>query len=328
MSKRHIPVTSSQRSSPTALEDESIWARHWVCVGVEQQIPAPNDLLPATVGSYGLHVQRQTNGSLSAAFNVLQQGSCWTIPPQCGNGSKIRCPYISCAHSLDTDALSAESGESTRDMRQFIGFNRNKLVSIPLAQLGPLIFLSLRPNDPPSIDGQLGDLAGAVGKIQFDEFEYVGRFWAELDCSWMLTSDVLFATLGAPSSTQMSQEANPVALLEGNEGVFTALPRVGPERLQLSRAFPNVVIIEAPRHVACVVIKPVRADRVAVVVALFAGSGATTPGCEEAVVELLDRWKSLFLEARAQSRMISDDGGEFSPIAAIAREQLARSALA
>jgi hypothetical protein len=90
-----------------ALEDERIWTRDWVCVGVEQQIPDPGDLLPATVGHHGLHVQRAPKGDLRASFNVLQYGSCWTIPAQCGNGHKTKCPYISCAHSLDTDALRA-----------------------------------------------------------------------------------------------------------------------------------------------------------------------------------------------------------------------------
>ena len=43
------PVPTGLRELAT--EDERIWTRVWACVGVEHQIPAPGDLLPATVGA-------------------------------------------------------------------------------------------------------------------------------------------------------------------------------------------------------------------------------------------------------------------------------------
>jgi len=75
MSAKASPMAGSP--APTglrelALEDERIWTRVWACVGVEHQIPAPGDLLPATVGHHGLHVQRRPDGGLRAAFNVAR----------------------------------------------------------------------------------------------------------------------------------------------------------------------------------------------------------------------------------------------------------------
>jgi hypothetical protein len=291
-----------------AREDERIWTRDWVCVGVEAQIPAPGDLLPATVGDHGLHVQRQNDGSLRAAFNILQQGSCWTVPAQCGHGHKTQCPYVSCAHSLDTDALLAEAGQPTKAMRQFIGFNPLKLFAVPLECLGPLVFLSLALDGPPPLAEQVGPLAGAVGACRLGRLWHIDRFWAELDCDWSRATDALFAALGAAGSAGFEEEvaAPPELAADG--------------RARLWRAFPNVVLAALPDHVAVLVIKPIRLDGVAVVTALFADDpGAQGSEGEEAAAARLAGWRSLLDAAWARSRALGAEDG--SPIVAWARER-------
>lgn len=317
-----------------ALEDERIWTRVWACVGVEQQLPAPGDLLPATVGHHGLHVQRRPDGGLRAAFNVLQQGSCWTIPAQCGHGHKTNCPYVSCAHSLDTDALPAQDGSPTREMRQFIGFNPLKLADVPVQTAGPLIFVTLA-DPPPPLHDQLGALGAAAQLEPLGRLRHVARFWTELDCNWKPASDALFEALGAPpEGGRLEERLATGTVVPGTGSTHGELWSAGAAEaaweplalddgggVRLWRAFPNVVLAVLPNHAAAVVVKPTRLDGVTLVVSLFANHRGETGEIDEAASALVAGWRAVTGEARGRSRGVRLTGR--SPILADALARLA-----
>jgi hypothetical protein len=250
-----------------------------------------------------LHVQRLPDGGLRAAFNVLQHGSCWTIPAQCAEGHKTRCPYVSCAYSRDTDAFAGHDGQPTDAMRQFIGFNALKLFSVPVQKFGPLLFVSLAPDGSPPLVDQLEALGVAIQPGDLAALPFVARFWAELDCPWTVASDALFAALGAPGSTQLAETVDAPPGLAG--------------AARLWRAFPNLAVAALDDHVACLVVKPVRIDGVVIVVALY-GKRAID---EEAVAELVHRWQAVMATAGRHALMLEEQAS--SPIAARALERLA-----
>jgi hypothetical protein len=341
MSGTAVPVAGPPSAEPAdlrelGLEDERIWTRDWVCVGVEQQIPAAGDVLPATVGHHGLHVQRRSDGGLRAAFNVVQYGSCWTIPAQCGHGHKTNCPYVSCAHSLDTDALRAQDGAPTGEMRQFIGFNPLKLAEVPVRTAGPLIFLTLA-DPPPPLDEQLGALGRVARFGLFDGLEHVARFWAELHCNWKLASDAVFEALGAPADgasleERLAPDAAAAATATSGRELWTAgaaaalepLAADGNGHTRLWRAFPNVVLAVLANHAAAIVVKPTRLDGATLVVSLFARPGGVAATGGEAAAALAAGWQAVAGEARARSRTLRPGGA--SPILAGARSRLAGAA--
>jgi hypothetical protein len=337
MSATAVPTAGSpapQGLREFALEDARIWTRVWACVGVEQQLPNPGDLLPATVGNHGLHVQRRPDGGLRAAFNVLQQGSCWTIPAQCGHGHKTKCPYVSCAHSLDTDAVAAQDGAPTKEMRQFIGFNPLKLADVPVQTAGSLIFVTLA--DPlPSLDDQLGSLGAAARLEPIGRLQHVARFWAELDCNWKLASDALFEALGAPpESGRLEERLASGTAVPGTGSTHGELWGAGAAEaawepltmddgggVRLWRAFPNVVLSVLPNHAAAVVVKPTRLDGVTLVVSLFANHRGDSRELDEAASALVAGWHAVTEEARTRSRCARLTGR--SPILADAQARLA-----
>ncbi|MEK6442136.1 hypothetical protein [Pseudonocardia sp. T1-2H] len=278
-------------------------------------------------------MQRRPDGGLRAGFNVLQQGSCWTIPAQCGHGHKTNCPYVSCAHSLDTDALRAQDGAPTREMRQFIGFNPLKLADVPVRTAGPLIFVTLA--DPlPSLDDQLGTLAAAARREPLGRLRHVARFWAVLDCNWKLASDALFEALGAsPESGRLEERLATSTVVPSTGATHDELWSAGaaaawePLRLddgsgvRLWRGFPNVVLAALPNHAAAVVVKPTKLDGVALVVSLFAYGPAEGTEVDEAAAALVAGWRAVTAEARARSRSVQPAGS--SPIHAHARGRIA-----
>jgi hypothetical protein len=337
MSATELPMASSPAATglrELGLEDERIWTRVWACVGVEQQLPAPGDLLPATVGHHGLHVQRRPDGGLRAAFNVLQQGSCWTIPAQCGHGHKTNCPYVSCAHSLDTDALQAQDGAPTREMRQFIGFNPLKLADVPVQTAGPLIFVTLA-DPPPPLHDQLGAVGAAARLEPLGRLRHVVRLWTELDCNWKLASDALFEALGAPpEGGRLEERLATGTVVPGTGSTHGELWSAGAAEAaweplvlddgggaRLWRAFPNVVLAVLPNHAAVVVVKPTRLDGVTLVVSLFANYRGETGESDEAAAALVAGWRAVTGKARARSRSVRLT--DRSPILADARARLA-----
>jgi hypothetical protein len=263
--------------SPAA-EAQGVWYRSWVCVGVEQQIPNAGDLLPATVGDVGLHVQRQPDGTLRAGVNALQHGSCWTVPAQCREGHKVRCPYVSCAFSLDSDALAADDGQPTPAMRQFLGFRPQPPASLPVEQVGPLIFLTLAGRTAPSLRRELQPALAAV-PVRLEHLRYATRLRLQLACSWDQAERVLRPALAR-------------AAWAG--GALAALEPMGDEAPSLGVVFPNLLLAALPNHAAAIVVKPVGRARCVATIALYVAGPGGEPG--EAYDALRERWRDVLAE--------------------------------
>lgn len=271
-----VRPTGAGMPSPAVgrVSGEPVWHTSWACVGVDAQIPAPGDLLPATLGDLGLHVQRESDGSLRARFNALQHGSCWTVPAQCRSGHKIRCPYVSCAFSQDTDAIAAGDGGAPHpSMRQFTGGSPGRLRSVAVTTLGPLLFVALDPAGAPSLDEQVGEAVELSG-VDLDALPYLTRVNATLDCAWD-EAPPLVASLAADPALrpELGTDAG-----EGS-GAVTVLP-------------PNATLATLDDHVAVVVVKPAGPERCQAMVALFGPPKCEGPAPEErALAELRVQWR-------------------------------------
>lgn len=253
----------------------AVWYRDWVCVGVDAQIPAPGDLLPVTLGDLGLHVQREADGSLRAGFNALQHGSCWTVPAQCRAGHKIRCPYVSCAFSLDSDAITAEGGAPAPTMRQFTGGSPGRLRGVPIATLGPLLFVSLGGAAAPALCDQVGSALARSG-TDLDDLTYLTRLTVGVDCRWDEAPALVEQALGRPGDARAPLQA----------------PPAGPPAARTGLLPPNVVLATLADHVAVLVLKPAGPDRCQAMVALFAPADSGGPAPDErALAALRGRWR-------------------------------------
>lgn len=139
-----LPPLAFESKTFQDLEDEQIWTREWVCVGLASRIPSPGDLLPFSVGFHGTHVERLADGGLRAGFNVAQHGGCRSVPEQCKTGKRTRCSYTACGYSRDRDVIPAgEIASAGRDAMQYLGSNPAKLRPIALQAHGGALFLNL-----------------------------------------------------------------------------------------------------------------------------------------------------------------------------------------
>lgn len=230
------------------LEDEVIWAKDWVCVGCEQQIPNDSDLLPFTVGVHGLHVQRTSTG-LEARFNKAQHGGCRAIPAQCRTGTKIGCSITSCGYSRDRDVIAAtELGNDTPEMHQYLGLRPERLLRAQIASWHSLIFVNLDITAPPP-DGAWDSLA-AFGF--FDGNRQLRRLsaWREYDANWKLVGQHLVGG-GMP-------------VIDSRESGWIATSRTLPGDAGTARAawiFPNLVLIATGTETCAIVLQPTAVGR-------------------------------------------------------------------
>lgn len=308
--------TRHRSSEPAALadaarENQQIWHRDWVCVGVQQQIPNPGDLLPATVGDLGLHVQRQPGGGLRAAFNALQHGSCWTVPVQCRGGHKVQCPYVSCAFSVDSDALAAEHGEPTRPMRQFVGPSPQRLATVPAVHIGPLIFLNVAGESPTTLYVQTAAALRGF-PVDLEALTYLTRLWLRLDCSWQRADMRVLAGLGGSALSAGWQE-----------DTLEQLPAIlDDSRPVLQVVFPNLLLVALPNHVAAIVLKPTgRASCLAMVALFGAAESVELSDHDEIRRALVQRWRAV-----AEERLVLERHQEHGSTLAAAAQRRMRDA--
>lgn len=135
-----------------------------MCVGFADQLRNPGDVLPATLGLHAVHVRRDERG-LQAAFNAKPFGGCMSIPLQCAGAKKIRCPNMACAFSENPTVLGDANDPLGALRRQFVGDHPARLVSIPLALVGPLLFVYVgfsSPAPPDRLSARIMNLLGGA----------------------------------------------------------------------------------------------------------------------------------------------------------------------
>lgn len=244
------------RSLPFShLEDLAIWTRDWVCVGTHDEIPGEGDLLPFTVGTHGLHVQRTAEG-LVARFNKAQHGGCRAVPLQCQTGTKTRCSFTSCGYSRDRGPVVAgELGAGTSEMHQYLGLRPERLLKVAVRSWGPLIFVNLgtAPSD-------LGGIVASIG-LSFPFFGTArGRRLAlrtvEYKANWKLLAQALIGDLAEADCDQ-------------EHWVAGHSRQAGDGSLQAAWLFPNLVLLADEAETCAVVLQPTAIQQTACRVRIF-----------------------------------------------------------
>lgn len=279
-------------------ESRYVWSHCWVAAGVIEMIEGVNDVLPTTIGDHGVHILRDREGDLSAGYNSRQQGSCWNIPVQCGNGSKVACPYVSCGHSRDGGILHAGTDQDQM-IRQVVGISPSRRRGIRMAELGPALFVGLPGHDPGEVGLQFPDCSSVLQRLRTSH-TYLCDFRIEHPSNWRSVSDHVFAALGLAGQTQATAvelpcSAVPPGIGRSHKELWATQPSVGPvtPEIQLYRNAPNLIVVDLGGHAAVLTVKFVNLGRSEISVALYGvldAQGRTDP---EALSALEKVWRKI-----------------------------------
>ena len=278
--RARILIPAGYRSKIFAdLEDEKVWTRNWVCIGSEQEIAGPGDLLPFTVGNHGIHVQRDEDGRLTGRFNKAQHGGCRSIPAQCQTGRKTKCSFTSCGYSRDRNVITAdELGDNTPTMHQYLGLRPERLFPVRVETWGPLIFVNL-DNDAAPLADQTQNLPGFPTPNFPADLRDAGGFWAEYSCNWKLSGNILNEYPGI--------EPNGVGKPSGETSADSSF-----------WVFPNLLLAFMPTHAVSIVLQPTSTTSTLQRVRVFVdGNVSDTPARAASVERIESRWQQALQDA-------------------------------
>jgi len=257
-------------------EDRAFWARDWIVVGTQADVPHGGDLLPFTVGDHAVHIQRNTDGSLVGRFNQAQHGGCRVVPLQCQQGTKTPCSFTSCGHSLDRLPLQAsELGGTTSEMHQYLGLRPERLLPVRTARFGPLLFVNLDPFAD-SFDAGARALHQTLPELSAPSLQRVAQTWIDFAGNWKLVGQRL-ASLAGNGVSHVRITADNLALISNAQSSAVW-------------CFPNLLMLVRPGSICVVVLQPIATNRTRCRVSVFSGAGQAVP----------DPWGALLGEKRAE----------------------------
>lgn len=228
-----------------AAEDVAIWTRSWVSVGFDDEIVAPGDILPFTVGHHGVHVERAMDGGLVGRFNKAQHGGCRVVPLQCQTGAKTKCSFTACGYSRDRRPIAAGSSDADRTLDQYLGLRPERLLPVPVRTVGALIAVGLDPLGVPPPDWPDPSVASFDG-VTGDKPRPDATHWLECDADWKLLAHHLAA--GDEDSS-------------GADFIRTAITLDSGAPANAMILFPNAIIISAHRQHCMIVLQPTALGR-------------------------------------------------------------------
>ena len=153
------------------LEQSGLFARTWLCVGREADIPGNGDFFTRDIAGDSVIVIRGADARVRAFFNVCRHRGSRLIDVASGQGlNRILCPYHSWSYRLDGGVAQIPGSTGNRDD---LG-----LVPVNLGTHEGFIFLNL--------DSHAAPLA-----LQLEDLPNLTRFHLpELRCGWRQTYEV------------------------------------------------------------------------------------------------------------------------------------------
>lgn len=120
-----------------------IFARHWIFVATEPEVPEPGDYITLEVGPYSVIIVRDDDEQIRAWHNVCRHRGARILPEASGSVGNIVCGYHQWTYSPDGALLSAGEQPAEFDKSCF-GLKR-----VHLRNVAGLIHICLA-DDPPS----------------------------------------------------------------------------------------------------------------------------------------------------------------------------------
>lgn len=241
-----LPPVAYRSKTFLELESEKIWTRSWASIGLREQIPNTGDLLPFTLGFHGLHVQRNSDGTIVARMNRHQHGGCRFVPVQCRTGMQTKCSITSCNYTRDADAMKArEDGVNSDEMFKFVGLVPEKLQPVKFDSLGPFLFVNLDP-ECASLDSHLLPIVPLLPSWLHGPLSIRAKLWLDIKANWKEVGARLLDTCQIDEGASLASAGS---LVQGRFGNTTT----GEARILW--VLPNLLFVVGEDHVLVVILQ-------------------------------------------------------------------------
>lgn len=205
-------------TSPDVLrrEHETIFARHWICVGREGDVAQGGDFMLAQVAGESLIVVRDRSGVIRAHFNVCRHRGTQLCTLARGQFPEtIQCPYHAWTYRLDGRLIGAPHMQGTPDF---------SLEDYPLHQAAValwqgFVFVNIA-EQPRSFEAFIAPLEGRFDRFNLPVLATVRRIEYEVQANWKLIMQNYSECLHCPTihpelSTKLPYTSGANDLTEG-----------------------------------------------------------------------------------------------------------------
>jgi Rieske 2Fe-2S family protein len=177
-----------------ALERERIFAREWLCVGREAEIPAPGDFKLVEIMGQSVLLVRNEAGVLRGFFNVCRHRGAQlcgaALPGAARQGGiidrrRIRCPYHSWAYDLDGRLVAAPF------LAAATGFEAAhfSLYPVGVESWGGFTFVNLTPADAPPLASALGSVPERLSRYPLASLATARTIRYEVAANWKVIAE-------------------------------------------------------------------------------------------------------------------------------------------
>ena len=188
------PLTQSTGLNPAAYVDERFYAleqdlvfgRAWVAVGLAAEVAVPGPMLVRQVGQTSIVITRGGDGELRGFLNSCRHRGTELADADCEIAGTIRCPYHRWGYATDGSLKATPFfDEIPRD-----DFDRGdfSLIPVRVATWGPLLFACLS-DETVDLDVWLGDLPERMAGYGFEEWRIEESQVLDIEANWKLISE-------------------------------------------------------------------------------------------------------------------------------------------
>jgi Rieske 2Fe-2S family protein len=164
-------------------ELDLIFGRHWVCVGVEPDVPEPGDVMVVDIGPHSAIVVRHDDGGLRAYHNVCRHRGARLVEGPKSTVGNIVCRYHQWTYDLDGALIFADHMPADFD-RSCLG-----LKPVHLRSLGGLLFLCFAATPPDDFDFMAAQLTPYVDPHALRQAKVAAEIDLIEEGNWKLTME-------------------------------------------------------------------------------------------------------------------------------------------
>lgn len=128
------------------LDIAAIFAKHWIYVAADAELPEPGDYVTITVGPYSVILVRDDDDQVSALHNVCRHRGARILNDASGSVGNLVCGYHHWTYGTDGSLLHADSQPADFDRSCFA------LKKVAVRSIAGLIFICLSAEPPEDFD--------------------------------------------------------------------------------------------------------------------------------------------------------------------------------
>ncbi|MFJ5302774.1 aromatic ring-hydroxylating dioxygenase subunit alpha [Streptomyces sp. NPDC088350] len=165
------------------LDIEAVFARSWLFVAAEAELPEPGDYVTVDLGSYSLIVVRDDDEDVRAFHNVCRHRGARILNEERGSVGNIVCGYHRWTYGVDGKLLYAESQAPGFDPSCF------GLRSVHARTVAGLVFVCLAQEPPEDFDEVAARIAPYLAPHRLAEAKVATQIDLVENGNWKLTME-------------------------------------------------------------------------------------------------------------------------------------------